>query len=240
VADEEADEQEKEGAEPAPALNLKKSGFLTAKDIGTHWDRLFPENEDGEKVPMADRVNPASVDLRLGSEYFVTSADKPGQLSKESPFLTIPHGEFALLTTWEVVKVPVDVIALITMRYKYKRKGLINVSGFHVDPGFEGQILYSVHNAGPRDLKVQWKEPIFSIFFATLTDDTTPYQGEHKGQRGLPSEAVADLAGPPVNLVKLDRRLTELETYSKVIFTVGVALLSAIFGVLAAEALGLP
>lgn len=213
-------------------------GFLTESEFRTHWQRLFPSTEDGEAVPVnADAVNGASVDLHLGSHYYITSRDEPGQLSEESPYLTIPHGEFALLTTREIVRVPDDTIAFITMRLTYKRKGLINVSGFHLDPGFHNKIMYAVYNAGPTDLRLKWKDRIFTVFFATLVQRTTPYSGDYQRFDGLPSEFVQDLGGPPVNIVKLDQRLRDLETQLKIYGAIGLSLLGAIAAVVLTQVL---
>ena len=50
--------------------------------------------------------------------------------------------------TKESIEVPLDALGLISIRSKYKLKGLINVSGFHVDPGFRGSLVFAVYNAG--------------------------------------------------------------------------------------------
>ena len=58
-------------------------------------------------------------------------------------------GQFAFLLTDEIVEVPDSAMALISIKAKIKWRGLINVSGFHVDPGFKGRLIFSVYNAGP-------------------------------------------------------------------------------------------
>src|SRR5438046_2720021 len=110
-----------------------------------------------------DRIDCASYRLRLGGEAFVTRDD----LLRGSPAtpltdaledhppndkVVIPPGQFAFLITEEIVRVPPSAMALISMRVSQKFKGLINVSGFHVDPGFSGKLLYSVYNAGPQPI----------------------------------------------------------------------------------------
>lgn len=188
------------------------SGFLTGSEIEARWEELFPASEEADMPPPVSDVNPASVDLHLGSEYFVTKSAQPERLTDESPYIVIPNGEFALLNTWEVVNVPSDLLAFITMRYRHKLKGLISISGFHVDPGFKGQLLYSVYNAGPSNLTLKFKEPVFSIFFATVFGATRDYVGDHQGQRGIPTDVVSALTGLPINLAKLSQRLDRLET----------------------------
>ena len=62
---------------------------------------------------------------------------------------TIPPGQFAFLLTEEVVSVPADALAFISIRAKTKFRGLVNVSGFHVDPGYRGQLTRQLHNIAP-------------------------------------------------------------------------------------------
>ncbi len=61
--------------------------------------------------------------------------------------------------------------------------GLINVSGFHVDPGFKGKLLFSVYNAGTGPISMEKGEPYFLIWFAELAlkdGEKDTYNGEHK------------------------------------------------------------
>lgn len=94
-----------------------------------------------------ENIDCSSYHLSVGSQIFVTSEKlssteiksnlidvldeyPPGNLFRISP------GQFAFILTEERVTVPDTAIAFISMRAKFKFKGLINVSGFHVDPGW--------------------------------------------------------------------------------------------------------
>ena len=50
----------------------------------------------------------------------------------------IPPGQFAFLLTAETVTMPDNAIAFISIKARLKFNGLINISGFHVDPGYRG------------------------------------------------------------------------------------------------------
>ena len=180
-------------------------GYLSDRDIREYRDELFP-NDSREIHPEG-----ASVDLRLGSEYHLSSQREPQQLSADKPHLVIPSGDFAVLMTMETVHVPNDVIGFITMKLGYKAKGLINVSGFHVDPGYEGRLLYAVYNAGPNDILVSYGKPLFTIFFSGLNQTVQHPYGE--GLRSLPIWAVGNLASgsDPTNIASLARRVKLLE-----------------------------
>jgi hypothetical protein len=80
--------------------------------------------------------------LRLGVECrvrlfggdgwgFVAGADTAFRKRNQSEAFTIPPGQFAFLLTKEVVSVPADALAFISIRVKTKFRGLVNVSGWH-------------------------------------------------------------------------------------------------------------
>jgi dCTP deaminase len=120
-----------------------------------------------------DRISGCAYELTLGDPAFLTRNETerlqelpkgktPGVLSlKELGTITIPPGKFALLLTDEVVSIPHDILGFISIKAKKKWAGLINVSGFHVDPGFTGQLLFSVFNAGPADIVLKYREQFF-------------------------------------------------------------------------------
>ena len=139
------------------------SGFKLKKNIQT----LLPDNK------VEGNIDCASIALTLGSEVYITpSSDTDTKVKKiltdEDPQFIIPKGQFALLITEEVVKVPSEAIAFISFKAKYKYKGLINVSGFHVDPGWKGRLTFSVYNAGPSDVVLEKGNPFALIWYADL------------------------------------------------------------------------
>ncbi|MGE5598305.1 MAG: dCTP deaminase domain-containing protein [Bacteroidota bacterium] len=130
---------------------------------------------DAERIESALDCN--AFTLRIGNEIYVSpseSADRsPGksivQLEDKQSF-EIPAGQFAFLTTEEVVKVPPYAMSFISIKATQKFKGLINVSGFHVDPGFHGQLVFAVFNAGPLPIVLRRGMDAFLIWFSDLVD----------------------------------------------------------------------
>jgi len=104
-------------------------------------------HEDGILISKIDWNNfhGWQFDLNLGDEAFVTGCDEPIKL-KINGFLTIKTGCFALLTTQEVIHMPMNMMGFIAVKFSYKKLGLINISGFHVDPGYNGKLIFSVYN----------------------------------------------------------------------------------------------
>src|SRR5579862_6490758 len=122
-----------------------------------------------------DRVDSASYRLRVGPEMYVSPTGEPGdsrnkpktQLAEGQGF-TIPAGQFGFILTEERVRVPVEAIAFISIRAGYKFRGLVNVSGFHVDPGYDGRLVFAVFNAGPGPVHLSRGEACFLIWYADL------------------------------------------------------------------------
>lgn len=126
-----------------------------------------------------NNIDCAAYTLHVGPEVFITpdhyepnpSTNTKRMLGVKEPF-NIPSGQFAFLLTEEEIKISDKSIAFISMKATTKFKGLINVSGFHVDPGYEGRLIFSVFNAGPMPIKLQRGMPLFLMWLADL-DRTT-------------------------------------------------------------------
>lgn len=157
-------------------------------------------------------------DLSLGEEVYVSSDTTPRRL-ESGEFIVIHPGEFVLLLTKENLKLDSDVMGFISMRFDYKQKGLINVSGFHVDPNFEGKLIFSAFNAGPRDIILREGDPVFMIFFERMGKCC---EKKHPGFEHIPADMVEQIQGKSVTLSSNAQRLERLEMYLKIL--VGVSL----------------
>jgi dCTP deaminase len=116
--------------------------------------------------------------LRMGNCYYRTAEFETGHeqkkmfLSEREAFL-IPPGQFAFLLTKEEVHIPNDTVAFISMRTGLKFQGLINVSGFNVDPGYRGKLIYAVYNASPSPIQVCENDLFFKIWFCDLDRESS-------------------------------------------------------------------
>lgn len=127
------------------------------------------------------RVDGASYRLSIGEEIYVsptTEATDPTTASirrlNEGEAFAIPPGQFAFLLTQESVTVCCCEIAFISIRAKTKFRGLVNVSGFHVDPGYKGRLTFAVFNAGPVAIHLRRGQEIFLIWYADLDSPALP------------------------------------------------------------------
>jgi dCTP deaminase len=170
-----------------------------------------------------------SCELTLGNDVFLTSEKSPRMLLSDNasnPYVVVNPGDFVVLTTHEVVYLPRGVVAFISIRNSYKQTGLINVSGFHVDPGFRGKLVFTAFNAGPREVVLKHRERMFMIAFAKVCGDADPYW---QMQMGISMDTISRLHGISVSPRSLDKRLSKLETVIKLILgPIVVALIGAL------------
>jgi dCTP deaminase len=205
--------------------------FLPHDEILSRQSELFLSHFCHEYVRQA------SYDLRLGEEIYIMGRRAPEKLTDRNPFVSIPPGQFALLTTHEEVRIPDSILAFITLRFSFKLQGLVNVSGFHVDPTYQGKLLFAVQNVGPSDIRLKYGEPTFSIFFATLTSPSIgesrgKEQAEFKRLKGIRLQDVQSLGGNNLTLARVQKDLDRLRTLVLIYGPFAVAAAIALFAIL--------
>lgn len=173
----------------------------------------------------------ASIDLALGSDVFVTPDKEPKKL-KENQIINIQPGQFAALLTEEILDIPEEYLGFITIRFGFKSKGLVNISGFHVDPGFYGKLVFSVYNAGPSTVTLRRGEKVFSLFLTNI-EKGAKYEGFYTKMDSIPLSIIEPLAGARVPSLldlesKVDKNDTILKFYGAILVSLFVSLLVAI------------
>lgn len=201
--------------------------------------------EDGTTEGIA--VDCAAVSLTVGDEVYITPSDPDNskdtgvkkKLTDDKSQFVIPKGQFAFLLTHEVVSIPDDAMALISFKASYKFKGLINVSGFHVDPGWKGRLTFSVYNAGPLDITIERRDAFALIWFADLDRHSSPeFKKTVKNpQKTLDSKLISNMSGEVFSPVKLKSEIDSLKKdmltlesriitrYSTVVFAIFITIL---------------
>jgi dCTP deaminase len=117
-----------------------------------------------------------------------------------------------LIITEEVVHIPLTTIGLISIRATVKFLGLINVSGFHVDPGFTGRLKFSVYNAGNQDIVLERGQRIFMMWLCDLDRLTKDgYVGPRERQMGITASDVQYLRGEIASPAALKQEIKDLE-----------------------------
>lgn len=200
--------------------------------------KLSRELSKGRITPfLGNRVDGASYRLSIGDEVYVSptaqSADKTTQSTwqlKQRESFCIPPGQFAFILTLEKIRVELNEIAFISLRAKTKYRGLVNVSGFHVDPGFEGRLIFAVFNAGPDPIHLKQGEDIFLIWFSDLTDSCQQYRDP--GPDELPSDLVNGISGNLYSLAGLAQEFEEVKSKMESLRNIAFILITLAGGLL--------
>jgi dCTP deaminase len=166
----------------------------------------------------AEAIDCNAYTLRVGPEVYVTPSletNAPSLHTKmrlaEGQSFTIPAGQFAFLLTEESVEVPTNSMAFISIRAHTKFRDLVNVSGFHVDPGWKGRLIFAVFNAGPSTIHLQRGQLLFLIWYADLDEPANRHKtGE--GPSTIPPDMINNITGELNSLQSLGKRMREEDT----------------------------
>jgi dCTP deaminase len=152
-------------------------------------------------------IDCAAYTLRVGHEVYISpdrEIAEPSRHTKktlsEGQGFAIPPGQFGFLCTAERIKVPENALAFISIKARLKFSGLINISGFHVDPGCEGALLFSVMNAGPKPLHLEQGQPLFLIWYADLDRVTERKKQPKDGFTGIDTDQINKISGEILSL----------------------------------------
>lgn len=164
-------------------------------------------------TPNPSMVDCNAITLSVGSEIYITpDHTSPNTHTKQTlatnQAFSIPPGQFAFLVTEEIVSIPPDTMGFISIKATYKLRGLVNVSGFHVDPGWKGSLIFSVFNAGPAPVHLQRGLPLFLLWIADL-DAVSDKRKTQPGQNGIPTSMINNITGIVGSIDELDKRMRE-------------------------------
>ena len=177
-----------------------------------------------EELPkLIEPFDPKAIDcaaytLHVGDEIYVSpdrEVSDPTRHTKQrlsdGAGFTIPPGQFAFLSTREVVTVPAKALAFMSIKARLKFSGLINISGFHVDPGYSGKLLFSVLNAGPKPLHLTQGQPLFLVWYADL-DQATEKKKTDPGFTGIDPALIVSVRCAPPNGADFDGLVSTIDS----------------------------
>jgi len=147
------------------------------------------------------QVGPASIDLRLGTRFYVfkrlfrdfhvdEEASAAGELLEKKGIgpgeniLLLP-GETLLAETMERVKLPQNLCAQIEGRGRFARLGLsIHIAPGFVQPGVDGEIFFLLSNFGTAALRLYPGTPLCQLIIQETLGEAR-YAGKFgRGKRG--------------------------------------------------------
>lgn len=194
-------------------------------------------------------LEPASYDMRIGKKALLTSVDDEINL-EEKGSVTLKAGAFALITTYEKVKLSNTIAGHIGIKSYYTRKGIVILAGLQIDPGFEGALVLGIYNASPRSLTLDYLAAFCTVEFHQLTKPVlkpyTPGEEQKRGDipradkdylRTLETQTLSEMSEALRQMTMNVGDLTAtVKTLSRIVYAVVIPLLLAII----ATILGLP
>ena len=205
------------------------SGFWSSETLERELPNLITPYDSARVVNCA-------YELSMGHQACVTNRDRKRAKCrsrvtlKEAEQVNIPPGQFAQLLVCEFVEIPANAIGLISLKSTIKMRGLVNVSGFHVDPGYKGNLRFAVFNAGSEDIILKQEHPTFLLWYVSL-DQTTKavYSGSRQYVAEITTEDQMNLRGPTYNPTALADRVSRLENryslWRTITVTIGTGLI---------------
>lgn len=149
---------------------------------------------------MEEQIQPASVDVRLGTTFSVVEDSSSGIITLENEikyktiqtdtYILLP-GQFVLATTMEYFSLPNNLTAFVEGRSSLGRMGLFIQNAGWVDPGFKGEITLELFNANRCAIELKAGRRVGQLVFAEMDQDALhPYNGKYQGQRGATGSRV--------------------------------------------------
>lgn len=159
------------------------------------------QNKELTITPLApEQVQPASVDIRLGSTFSIVEDSPTGVITmdKEIQYKTIQSdtytllpNQFVLATTMEYFELPDNLTAFVEGRSSLGRMGLFIQNAGWVDPGFQGEITLELYNANRCAIELRAGRRVGQLVFAEMDEAAlNPYRGKYQGQRGATGSRV--------------------------------------------------
>ncbi len=143
--------------------------------------------------PFEDsQLQSASYDLRVGAQGATTSSKKIVDIRHDGYFLMKP-GDFAIVTSLEILNFDNCHVGRIGLRSKYARKGITATTGLQIDPGFRGRLTVGLYNLSPKQISLPFKDDLLSIEIHRLEEPCRKeYSGPFQGKLELgPSDIEA-------------------------------------------------
>lgn len=181
-------------------------GVLSAPEIRRRLELPVTDHQKISVSPtVADLVNGASLDVRLGnwfamarrSKLSVVDLQKPEArllttpVAREEVFVpagdkfTIHPGDFVLGATLEFVGLPSDIMAFVEGKSGIGRRGLLVATATQIAPGFRGVVVLELANTGIIPLELSPGMPIAQLVFLSLSSkisDEDLYKGTFQCQ----------------------------------------------------------
>ena len=151
--------------------------ILSSRDIQYRLNDLV--------LPADDKlINTASLDIRIGAELIQESGNLVSIL--RTPYNLDP-GEFVLVETFEIIKVPLDLAVELRLKSSIARQGYNHSLAFWFDPGWSGRGTMEIQNITRTKKLPLYEGMLFAqlIFHKLNSVPLAPYGGKYQWAQGV-------------------------------------------------------
>lgn len=141
------------------------------------------------RAPNYGLINPASIDIRIGTKLLVEEAHErwlPIDLLNCGQYILRPN-QFVLVETFEYITVPNGYAVELKLKSSMARRGFNHSLAFWVDPGWSGILTMEVQNVTEyQHLKLECGMRFAQIIVHRLDQDAhNPYSGRYQHAGGV-------------------------------------------------------
>ena len=142
---------------------------------------LDPKNHGRWNSP----IQPASVDLSIG-EILVPGKenDQLGSPSNPTTRYSLAQGQTAVIKTRETLTLPPDLAGLGFPPSSVSMNGILMTNPGHIDPGYKGQLRFTLNNIGKLPYELRTGDPICTaVFFHVSGTPNHDYENLDRADR---------------------------------------------------------
>lgn len=164
-----------------------------------HPDLLEPVDLQNQTLDKSSLVQPASLDMTVGAIYLPEVPDEqPGSITKpRTDAFHIKPGTTVIVSTAERINLPANVAAMGFPPARVSRDGLLMTNPGHVDPGYSGNLTFTLINMGRETYELTSGQPIVSLMLFSLKKSAKQSWDMRHGSSAPGS--------PPVKQITLDK-----------------------------------
>ncbi|OGE42231.1 hypothetical protein A3A45_01970 [Candidatus Daviesbacteria bacterium RIFCSPLOWO2_01_FULL_36_8] len=107
--------------------------------------------------------------------------------AKKQKEIVINPGDYLLVSCFEKLNTPKDLMPVVFPRTSLFRAGLLLLNS-KTDPGYKGTLTMGLKNLSEFDVKLQMGARICNIVFFKIEGNSVSYRGQHQGGRISPSD----------------------------------------------------
>lgn len=189
--------------------------LLTDKQIKDQIDKYDPpivcNISTADWQSKESSIQPSSVDLHIGMIQIPSATDDglTHRFSSSGDDYSLTTGQTAVVTTIETLTVPANLAGIGFPPSSVSIKGLLMTNPGHVDPGYVGQLHFTVINMGRKPYSLKIGDPICTLLLFEL-DSNVGADWKSRGHSVAPTDGLR-----PELVNRLGRDFVDVEARAK-------------------------